>query len=88
MKNAFYNFMGGDFIVILDVPDKRIIAHGHGWYASNIPDEDGCYSVTTMAEEAMISSYNLNDVVKIILCVTRVQFVTDVVFFAKRFDCF
>ena len=66
MKNAFYNFMGGDFIVILDVPDKRIIAHGHGWYASNIPDEDGCYSVTTMAEEAMISSYNLNDVVKII----------------------
>lgn len=66
MKNAFYNFMGGDFIVILDVPDERIIARGHGWYMSNIPDEDGCYSTTTMAEESMITSYSLNDVVKII----------------------
>lgn len=66
MKNTFYNFMGGDFIVILDLPDEKIIAHGNGWYASNIPDEDGCYGITTRVNEAMTDSYSMNDVVKII----------------------
>ena len=66
MKNVFYNFMGGEYIVILDLPDERIIACGHGWYASNIPDEDGCYGVTTMAKEAMIASYSMKDVIKVI----------------------
>ena len=66
MKNAFYNFMGGEYIVILDLPDDRIIARGNGWYASNIPDEDGCYGLTTEVDEVMTASYSMSDVIKII----------------------
>ena len=66
MKNAFYNFMGGDYIAILDLPDDRIIARGNGCYASNIPDEDGWYGVMTEVNEVMVASYSMADVVRII----------------------
>jgi hypothetical protein len=65
LENSFYNYMGGDYIVLLDIPDDRIIARGIGTYSTNISDEDGWYG-TFDVNESMISEYTIKDVTRII----------------------
>ena len=65
LPNSFYNYMGGEYIVILELPDDRIIAKGTGTYNTNIPDEDGWYGIVDV-DEFMIEHYSMNDVIRII----------------------
>lgn len=66
LPNSFHNYMGGEYIVILELPDDRIIAKGTGSYNSNIPDEDGWYGRITDVDEFMIEHYSMKDVIRII----------------------
>ena len=61
LEGFFYNYIPGEYIVVLDIPDSRIKGTGCGTYYSSIPDEDG-YCGMVSVNEALAESYSMKDV--------------------------
>lgn len=63
-EGFFYNYIPGEYIVLLDIPDSRIRGTGYGEYQTTIPDEDG-YCGGISVNEALAESYSMADVKRI-----------------------